>query len=112
MATLLIAPQRSVEPSRFPAAASIRARDDFQEMAVRILEIDAAPAVVMVDLSGFGAGGIGPIGETLLLNAAKRLVELCLGDQEGKMTRRDFALLVHEVEIDAVARRDDDERSP
>src|SRR5262245_8900519 len=36
---------------RIPATAAIRTRDDLEEMAVQILEIDAAPAVVAVDFA-------------------------------------------------------------
>jgi hypothetical protein len=79
-------------------------------MAVRVLEVDAAAAIVMVDLAFLAPLWIGPIRETLLLDPAENHVELRLAHEEREMTRRDVALPVHEVEIDAVGGRDDLER--
>jgi hypothetical protein len=81
-------------------------------MAVRVLEVDAAAAIVMVDLAFLAPLWIGPIRETLLLDPAENHVELRLAHEEREMTRRDVALPVHEVEIDPVGGRDDLERPP
>src|SRR5687768_15436691 len=81
-------------------------------MAVRVLEIEATPTVVAVDLAFLGARGIGPIDKALLLDAAENLVELRLAHQKGEVARQDFPFAVHEVEIDAVRSRNDLERAP
>jgi hypothetical protein len=36
--------------------------DDFEEMPVRILEVETAPAITMIDLVRLRLTGIGPIG--------------------------------------------------
>ena len=48
--------------SWIPTAAAVRARNDFQEMSVRIFEIDAASAVVVIDLTFLLLARIGPVG--------------------------------------------------
>ena len=49
------------EPSRLPATATVRPRDDLQQVAARVLKIDAASAVVTVDLTCLGLRGVGPM---------------------------------------------------
>jgi hypothetical protein len=68
--------------SRLPATAAVWPRDDLQEMATGVPEINAAPAVVMVDLARLGACGIGPVGQAAIPDAAEDRVELLLADQE------------------------------
>ena len=55
-------PNGTGQPLRVPAAAAVLAGDDLQEMPVRIFEIEAAPAIVVVDRSQLGLRGIGPVG--------------------------------------------------
>src|SRR5262249_50709718 len=98
--------------SRLPPAAAIWAGNDFQQMAARVLEIDAASAVVMVDLPRLGPRRIGPMGEALFFHAGEDLVELRLAHQESVVLRPDLALLVHKIDVDPVCGRDDLERSP
>jgi hypothetical protein len=50
------------EPSGIPAAAAVLLGYDFKEMSVFLPEVDAAPAVVVVDLALLGLSGIGPLG--------------------------------------------------
>jgi hypothetical protein len=52
-------------------------------VAVRVAEIDAAPAVVMVDLAGPATSRISPVSEATILDAAEDGVELSFTDQEA-----------------------------
>src|SRR5207248_5782183 len=87
--------------SRIPSAAAIWAGDDFKEMTVEILEVDAASAVVVIDLARLLARRIGPVGELAFADPAENLVEFSFADQEGVMLRRDF-VGVHVIEIGPV----------
>ena len=64
----------------FSSAASIRTSEDFQEVAVRILEIKALAAIVVVDFTRLRLRGVSPVGKTFLANPSKNLVELGLAD--------------------------------
>ena len=73
---------------------SVRARsvgpgDDLQVVPRRILEVDAAAAVVVVDLAGPAAPRIGPVLQTALADASVDRVELVLGHQERIVLRAD-----------------------
>jgi hypothetical protein len=59
-------------------------------MTVRIFEIDAPTAVVVVDLALFRLRGVGPIPQTPPTNPRKDLVELLFIDQESVVLGRDF----------------------
>jgi hypothetical protein len=61
-------------------------------VAVRLAEIDAAPAVVMVDLAGPATSRIGPVSEAAILDAAEDGVEANFADQESVALRPDRAL--------------------
>src|SRR5215813_3620052 len=74
------------------AAAAIRARDDLEEMPVRILEVDPATIVPGVDLAALLTGGIGPVRQPVLANALEDLVELDLAHEECIVLRGDFAV--------------------
>ena len=43
------------------AAAAVGSREDLKQMAVRVLKVDPAPAVVMIDFAHFAARRIGPV---------------------------------------------------
>src|SRR2546426_11204666 len=74
--------------STIPAAAAIGPRDDLEQMAIWIFEVDAASAVMVVNLACLGARRIGPILETPLSHPTKDLVELRFANQKGIMLRR------------------------
>jgi hypothetical protein len=61
--------------------AAIRSRDDLQEIAIRVLEVDPAPAVVVVDFAHFVVRGVGPVREPSLANACEDAVKLALADE-------------------------------
>lgn len=67
-------------------------------MAVRIVEIDAAAVVPVVDLAGLATKGIGPIGEVTFANASEDFVEFRLTHLEGKMPRGDLLVCLDEIE--------------
>ena len=51
-------------------------------MAVRVLKVDPAPAVVMIDFAHFAARRIGPVRQPALANASEDLVKLAFADEE------------------------------
>src|SRR6185369_12961726 len=57
-------------------AAAVRARDHLEQVAVGVGEVHAAPAVVVVDLPGVRAAGIGPVRDMALEGAAMDLLEV------------------------------------
>ena len=57
--------------------------DHLQKVPVRVLEIKAAPAVVMIDLTSLPLRRIGPVGKRPFANPAEDFVELSLADDEG-----------------------------
>jgi len=65
-------------------------------VAARVLEVDAAAAVVAVDPALLLPAGIGPVVETALLDAAEDLVELLLAHEEGVVLH----LHVHAVGVE------------
>src|SRR5215510_6925229 len=48
-------------PSRIPAAAAVGPRDHLKQVAVDLFEVDAAPAVMVVDLALLRLAGVGPV---------------------------------------------------
>src|SRR5204862_1303237 len=77
----------------------------------RVVEIDAATAVQMIDLAGLGAPRIGVIPDALSANAGERRVELGVADKEGVMPRTKLFARV-EIEGHAVRRLDRDKMAP
>src|SRR3546814_20031502 len=92
--------------SRTPAAAAVGPGDDLEEMPVRILEIEAAAAVVAIDLSRLRLPGIGPVGKLPVAAPTAYPVEFGFADQEGVVLWRNFALGIHDVEIGGVLGRE------
>jgi len=88
---------------RLHAGATVGACDDFQQVAVGILEIDTAPVVPMVDLVWPAFMRIGPEIELSLLDPREDLVKLPLAHEEGVVLRLDFALDMAEIERELVA---------
>jgi hypothetical protein len=68
--------------SRIPAAATVRPGNDLKEVTVGILEINAAPAIMMIDLARLRLPRVGPIGKLSFADPAEDLVELKFADQE------------------------------
>jgi hypothetical protein len=89
------------------AAAAVRPGDHFEVVAVRITKIDAAPAIIAVDLAGPAAPRISPVVEAAILDAAERGVEVSFADQEGVVLWMDWAIGVGKIERDAVVQLDD-----
>jgi hypothetical protein len=98
--------------SRIPAAAAIGTRDDFEQMPIRILEVETAPTVVVVGLPRLSLAGVSPVRQVPLADAAEYLFEFGVADQEGVMLGHDLAFGIHIVEIGVVVGRDHVERPP
>lgn len=93
------------------AAAAVGSRDDLEQMPVRVLEVDPAPAIVMINFARFAARRIGPVRLPALANASEDLVKLAFADEERKVAGVDLVLPFHEIQTDAIRRRHDLERS-
>src|SRR5580692_4398762 len=85
-------------------AAAVGAGQDFQEVAVRVFEVQAAAGVAVVDGLAAGPGRIGPVGQVPLAEAVEGGVELDLADQERIVLWRDRAGGLGEIEGDGVVR--------
>jgi hypothetical protein len=62
--------------------------DDFEQVTVRIFEVDAAATVVVVDLSGSLQERVGPVREPSLADAPEHAVEVVFPDEEASGTSR------------------------
>src|SRR5262249_14570525 len=69
-------------------------RQDFQHVAVGIVEIDAAPAAPVVDVAVGARPRAATVGDALGLDPGKDRVELGLADPEGVMVRLELAARV------------------
>src|SRR5580698_8504005 len=98
-------------PCRSTASATIRTRDHFQIVAVRVGEIDPASAVVMVDLARAGTPRVRPELQTLLTDAAEDGIEIGLGNQESVVLRLDRSIGRREIERHSVVEFDHLERT-
>ena len=67
----------------FPLAPRLGHGHDFQQVAVRVLEVEATPAPAGVDLAVGVAVGPAAVGESLGLHPAEDRLELRLADMEG-----------------------------
>ena len=67
---------------RSGGAAAVGPCEHLEQVPVGILEVDAAAAVVMVDLARPPSSRIGPVREPALSDAAEDGVELVLADEE------------------------------
>jgi hypothetical protein len=85
--------------------------DDLEEMPIRILEVHAATAVIVVDLARATLARVGPIVDAALADPGKYLIELSFSDQEGVMLRHYLVLRLIEIKTHAVAQRDYPERA-
>ena len=53
--------EQGVTPRRCCTTATVRSSDYFQKVAVRVIEVDSAPAVPGIDLVALAAVGVGPV---------------------------------------------------
>jgi hypothetical protein len=90
---------------------AIGLRDDLEQMAVGIMEVQAAAAIKMVNLAGAGEVKIRVEFDARLLNPLERHVKLHVADEERVMPRSNFAAL-REIQRHAVARAHGQERAP
>src|SRR5438093_1323432 len=58
---------------------------DFQQMAVRVFEVEATPATTSVDLAVGVVVGLAAVGEPFVLHPAKDRLKLCIADVERVM---------------------------
>src|SRR5262249_35148737 len=104
-------PRGSGRPSstRDPPMA-VRTRQYLQEMAVGVVEVDTAPAFVVVDVARTVLEGVGPVLERTGPDACEDRIEVFLVDQEGVVLGHDGrAPRVDEVERRAIFELDDQE---
>src|SRR3954470_12610348 len=80
-------------------------------MAVGLLEVDAAPTIIAVDLASAMLGGVGPVFEAAAVDASKDLIEVFFADEEGVVLNTDLAILLIKIQRYAVVELDDEKRS-
>src|SRR6266404_742244 len=80
-------------------------------MTTRIVEINAAAAVQVIDLAGFGAPRIGVIPGAQSADAGERRVELGIADEESIMPRPELLARI-EIEGHPVSCFDRNEMAP
>src|SRR5262249_30052855 len=92
-------------------SAAVRTREDLEQVAVGVAEVQAAASVVTIDLAAPRAARVGPIFDAALADASEDRVEVVLIDQKGIVLRRDLTVAVVEVERYAILELDDQERT-
>src|SRR5919112_5327447 len=91
--------------------AAVRAGDDLQPVAVMALPVEAAAAVLVVDLPGLPLVRVRPPLAPLLLEPVPNGVEVVLADKEGVVLGFDLAGVLDEVEVGAVVELEYRERA-
>src|SRR5262245_53471006 len=103
-----------VSMASIPCASStsaVRPRDDLEIVAVEVVPVQAAAAVVTIDLECLLMPRVGPIRQAALTDAREDRVELLLAHQEGIVLDRHRLVAVLEIERHAVVERDLPERT-
>src|SRR6266446_1981934 len=110
---MIARPGRSFKPqmSFFLGGRPVRSRDQFEQVAVGAIEIDAAAAVEVVDLAGPLTAEIRVVRNARAADAGQSGVELRLGHQESVVLGVKIGG-VPVVERDPVARADRYELAP
>ena len=85
------------------AAGAVRPGDDLQVVTGGILEVDAAAAVVVVDLARTASPRVGPVLHAALADPAVDGVELVFGHQECVVLRTDVLAVGHLGVVEAGA---------
>src|SRR5260370_35236241 len=80
-------------------------------MSVRVVEIDPAAAIAMVDLAGAVAAGCGVVLDPRGAGAGERRIEFRLADQEGVVLGSEL-LAIGKIEGDAIGGADRHEVAP
>jgi ABC-2 type transport system permease protein/oleandomycin transport system permease protein len=106
---LAVRAYRRASLDRGRRAAAVGAGQDLQQVAVRVLEVQAAAAVAVVDGLALRPAGIGPVGQVPLAETVEGGVELDLADQERVVLRGNRAGGLGEIERDVVVGLDDQE---
>src|SRR6516164_1375971 len=90
---------------------AVWAGDQFEQVAVRVVEIDAAAAIEMIDLAGPLTAKIRVVLDAARADTGESRVEFRVADQE-RIVLRTEALGVRKIEGDAVPGRDRHEMTP
>ena len=69
--------------AKVPAAAAVRAGDNLKKMPIRVFEIDAAAAVVVIRLTRLPLPWVSPEGKLPVAHSIENCVEFSVADQEG-----------------------------
>ncbi len=76
--------------------ASLRHGHQFEHVSVRIAEIDAAPAIPVVELAVFEAPWRAAVSDVLSFDAAQDGVEIAVADMESEMMALEFVGVVEQ----------------
>ena len=91
------------------AAAAVGAGEELEQVAVGVLEVDAAAAVPVVDHAALAPARVGPVRQVPLADPAEGGVEFLLPYQERVVLGVYLAAGLGEVQGDAVVGLDDEE---
>ena len=96
---------------RLGPSAAVGAREDLEQVTVRIVEVDASAVIPAVDLIGLPSTRVGPMQEIALSDAREDRVEFELRHEKRVMLRNDGAVGLHVIERHLVADPDYGERA-
>jgi len=78
--------------------APIGPGDNFKDVAIGVVKIDAAPIVPPINLCWNSVKRIGPIGQLACSDSAQNVVKLSFTDKKGKMTGNDGLISLKHIE--------------
>jgi hypothetical protein len=99
------------EPLNLLGPVAVGPGNYLHQMTVRVIEIDSAATMQMIDLAGLGAPRIGVIADALSADTGERRVELGVADKEGVMSRPELFTRI-KIEGNTVRNPDRDEMAP
>ncbi len=89
--------------------AAVRARDDLEIVSRRIAKVDAATAIVVIDLLQAPSSWIRPVRQATPLDAREDFVELRFSDQKRVVSDLNFLVGLEEIEAHPIGRIHDPE---
>src|SRR5215213_576701 len=104
-------PYRPMIAGRADISAAIGAGNDLQEVPAGVLPVDAAAAVIGIDLALGTSERVRPVDHAAFADSTKNLVEPVLVDEERIVLRVHRTMVVSEVQRDVVVDVHDQERA-
>jgi len=79
-------------------ATAVGARNNLEQMAVGVVEIESAPIIPSVDLIALTTAGVGPVRQAAITNSGEDLIELSLAHEKRIVLRDDLTVSLHIVQ--------------